>query len=144
MDRKMKRAKADEPGQSVRNKLEELESQHHQHHHHHPAVSPSTPLLNRCCCFSLLTGAVLTGIYATVKQSFTIVLCVIRSFDHIPPQLGYCICIISKGLQYCASLMNLESRKKMVSQLTSYYIKCQVLCVVVSLCNVSNDISVPI
>jgi hypothetical protein len=38
--------------------------------------------------------------------------CVIRSFDHIPPQLGYCICMISKGLQYCVSLMNLESRKK--------------------------------
>jgi hypothetical protein len=34
--------------------------------------------LNRCCCFSLLTGAVLTGIYATVKQSFTIVL-----LDHL-------------------------------------------------------------
>jgi hypothetical protein len=72
----MKRGKSDEvtaaaaTGQSVRNKLQELESQHHGHHHHHPAVSPSTPLLNRCCCFSLLTGAVLTGIYATVILEF--------------------------------------------------------------------------
>ena len=55
--------KADGDGQSARSKLEELESHSGQHHR---AVSSTMPLLNRCCCFSLLTGAVLTGIYATV------------------------------------------------------------------------------
>lgn len=63
--RKMKRAKTEEDRQNVRDKLQELENQHHGHHHH---PSPATiPLLNRCCCFSLLTGAVFTGIYATVS-----------------------------------------------------------------------------
>lgn len=63
----MKHGKMDEDGQNVRDKLQELENQHHGHHH--LRAPTSMPLLNRCCCFSLLTGAVFTGIYATVRKS---------------------------------------------------------------------------
>lgn len=55
--------KSDEDGQTVRNKLKDLEKQQGRGN---PAGSSTMPLLNRCCCFSLITGAVLIGIYATV------------------------------------------------------------------------------
>lgn len=92
--RKMKRAKTEEDRQNVRDKLQELENQHHGHHHH---PSPATiPLLNRCCCFSLLTGAVFTGIYATAVYicAFAIELWLITEAKDELPSPPYILCLV--------------------------------------------------